>query len=220
MHLLVFDIDGTLIHSHALEADCFIQAFSKVTGINNIDRDWLSYTHVTDVGIASESIEKHLQKIATQEELQAIEETFITLFQKVIVDYPPTPILGAESFIQSFMQNKNIALAIATGSYYRSAMLKLNLAKLMVNHLPLATCNDSLARMKIMQFAESKAKKHYQVTHFESITYFGDGPWDAVASKNLQWQFIGISSHYSKELLYQWGAKVVLEDYAECFNLF
>ena len=49
--LAVFDIDGTLVQSLAVDEACFVRAFAEVLGIEDIDTDWAHYDHVTDDGM-------------------------------------------------------------------------------------------------------------------------------------------------------------------------
>lgn len=211
MHLVIFDIDGTLIHSHAEEADCFIQALHHVTGISQITKNLQTYQHVTDHGIAHECIVKHLNRFPTTDELAAIEDLFLSHFMQSLTLSPTIPISGAYDLLSNFCQQPDFCLAIATGSYFRSALLKLQHASLDFA-LPLASCNDSLSRVEIMKFALTKAEAAYQST-FDSVTYFGDGPWDITAVKDLQWKFIGVASNYSPQILKCWGAEMVVDNY-------
>ena len=53
MHLVMFDIDGTLIESYDIDEQCFLAAIDEVLGIQ-IDSRWERYPHVTDAGILDE----------------------------------------------------------------------------------------------------------------------------------------------------------------------
>ncbi len=213
MHCVIFDIDGTLIHSHAKEGDCFEQALNKVTGINNVEQDWRCYKHVTDVGIVNECIEKHLERAGTPAEFEAIEEHFFTSFNRTVDEFPITPLMGVHTLFEELNKHSNIALAIATGSHYRSAIFKLHKAGIDTQRIPIATSQDSHDRIEIMQCALEKAKKFHQVSDFSSITYVGDGPWDVAAVNALKWNFIGIATNYSEKQLREWGASFIIKDY-------
>ena len=60
MHLVMFDIDGTLTRSCGIDSRCFVDALCEVLGIQSIDTDWSNYRHTTDSGIAQEIITKQL----------------------------------------------------------------------------------------------------------------------------------------------------------------
>lgn len=219
MHLVIFDIDGTLIHSHREEFDCFEEALKKTLGITNISKDLSDYEHKTASGMINEIIYRHLKRSATEEEQCAIEDIFITLYKEKLSHTPPIPIPGVRSLFNELTEDKDIALAIATGCYSRSASLKFTHANLPFHHLPIGSANDSIIRTHIMQTAYRRAQEIYEVTSFDSTTYIGDGPWDIAAVKELNWNFIGISTNFSEEYLRNLGAQRIIKDYS-CSNTF
>lgn len=218
MHLIIFDIDGTLIHTHAHEGDCFAQALFEITGITDIERGMEAYEHVTDEGIARQCIRTRLDREATQHELDLIEQRFCEILSDSLINRPPQPIKGAQALLQYLSEKPDTALAIATGSYAHSACLKLrhsDFAMESIDSLPMGSCNDHYQRVVLMQAALEKAKKLYNTSHFDSIIYVGDGPWDAKAVQTLGWGFIGVASHLSKAALLSLGAQAVVENYLE-----
>jgi phosphoglycolate phosphatase-like HAD superfamily hydrolase len=219
MDLVIFDIDGTLIHSHKDEVHCFESALKTIMGITNISRDLNSYEHITDRGIVNEIIFRACQRSATDEEQSAIENEFISLFEKHLALNPPTPIPGVRGLFNELSEERDIALAIATGCYFRSASLKFTHANLPFHHLPISTSNDSAIRTDILQNAYFKAKRSYDVKDFDTITYIGDGPWDLQAVRKLDWNFIGISSNFSEAHLRELGAERIIKDYS-CSDTF
>jgi beta-phosphoglucomutase-like phosphatase (HAD superfamily) len=47
MHLVMFDIDGTLTETMKVDEECFVRSFAEVFGFTDIDADWSHYPHVT-----------------------------------------------------------------------------------------------------------------------------------------------------------------------------
>ncbi len=66
-----------------------------------------------------------------------------------------------------------------------------------------------------MRHAHRLSLSRYRVDAFEKIVYFGDGPWDAEACKELAWDFVGIATHMSGDELREMGAKAVFSDYSQ-----
>ena len=66
-------------------------------------------------------------------------------------------------------------------------MLKLSRAGFPVNDVPLASSDDHFERPQIMLRALGQLSGA-----FDTITYYGDGHWDAVAAKALGWQFVPV----------------------------
>jgi phosphoglycolate phosphatase-like HAD superfamily hydrolase len=213
MKLVVFDIDGTLIQSHPQEVACFEAAIQSVLGIADINRDVQSYQHVTDSGILKECVSNALGRFPTDIEIAAVETEYLAAFSNIIMDDPIQPIAGVHSFIEMLQTMPDVVLAIATGSHYRSALLKLSHVHPSLCDIPMGTSSDSDIRTTIMEIALKKAKETYTRSHFNQIIYIGDGPWDVKAVKHLQWGFIGIASNYAMSQLQEWGAKCVIDNY-------
>ncbi len=220
MDLIVFDIDGTLIHSHAKEVDCFATAVEEVLGIPEIERDLRTYRHISDAGILQECVYKAYARHPTQAESQAVEDRYFELFKACLQDEPIRPIAGATSLISILAELPHIGLAVATGSHYGAAQFKLAHVAPVLCEVPMGTSSDSASRSTIMETALQKAKAAYQRDEFNRIVYVGDGPWDVNAVKMLQWGFIGIASNYAKSTLQEWGAKCVIEDYLQPADFF
>ena len=54
MHLIMFDIDGTLTETMKIDEQCFVRSLADVCGFTNIKTDWAAYKHTTDSGIFHE----------------------------------------------------------------------------------------------------------------------------------------------------------------------
>ncbi len=93
-----------------------------------------------------------------------------------------------------------------------SAELKLKRAGLPFTAIPFASSNDAVSREDILLTAANRAAEKY-ATQFASVTYVGDGVWDAKAARELGWRFIGIGSGGQADRLRQAGAEIVVPDY-------
>jgi FMN phosphatase YigB (HAD superfamily) len=83
-------------------------------------------------------------------------------------------------------------VAYATGGWGASALLKLSLAGFPVNDVPLASSDDHHERPQILLRALRQLNGA-----FDTITYYGDGHWDAVAAKELGWNFVAVGKRLS-----------------------
>ncbi|HRE31611.1 MAG TPA: hypothetical protein PLD88_06505, partial [Candidatus Berkiella sp.] len=117
---------------------------------------------------------------------------------------------GAHTLLETLQALPNTALAVATGSYHRAALLKLSHVASAWHDIPLSTSDDSEIRTLIMESALNKAKQFYETEQFNRIIYVGDGPWDIKAVDALKWDFVGIASNYPKNKLQEWGATCVI----------
>lgn len=185
MHLVMFDIDGTLIESYAIDEQCFLAAIDDVLGIQVDDR-WERYPHVTDAGILDEIL-SHPSFLPDRAELEVrIKASFVSKLTVHLERHGVEPIAGAIEFLAHLKQRDDVVLAIATGGWYESATIKLEAAGLDVSGIALATSTDHIARIEIMKIAEARAADQPLL----SRTYFGDAVWDKTASSQLDYNFV------------------------------
>jgi len=53
MNLAVFDLDGTLTTTFAVDVQCFVQAFRIALNIERLNTNWTEYHDVTDSGLVT-----------------------------------------------------------------------------------------------------------------------------------------------------------------------
>lgn len=185
MHLIMFDIDGTLVESNNFDSECYVNAIEKVLKIK-IDSNWSKYKHTTDAGILDEIItQNHLQ-----EERELIHSNVKAKFIDLITNYINTnqilPIKGAERFISSLRTMDKVAITFATGGWNESAQMKLKSVGIDYNGIPIASSSDHFSRTEIMKISEYKSG----FKEYASKTYFGDAIWDKQAAMELGYNFI------------------------------
>lgn len=79
MHLVMFDIDGTLTQTYGPDERCFVRALDEVFGFTDINTDWASYTHCSDSGILDELFRGRLGRCPSEAEIAACQARFISL---------------------------------------------------------------------------------------------------------------------------------------------
>jgi phosphoglycolate phosphatase-like HAD superfamily hydrolase len=212
-HLVMFDIDGTLTLSNEVDARCYVRAMSEFLGIM-IDDEWSHYPHVTDSGIASELFGRHQRRL---EELPAVQHRFISLLAESLVADPDScrQVGGADSFLQRLRALPGITVGLATGGWADSARLKLRHAGLNIAGLAFASADDAQARTEIMLRCRERAARSANIDQFATVTYVGDGLWDAKAAAALGWRFIGIGGGAQAQRLRSGGAGQVFEDFSD-----
>lgn len=189
MHLVMFDIDGTLVESHGFDADCFQAAIQDVLGIS-IDTDWEKYDHATDTGILNQVIDGMTLSEDRELVIASVKRRFIENISDYLNKNGISSLQGAADFLSHLMARKDVKLAIATGGWLESAQLKLRAAGLDTQKIPLASSSDHFKRVEIMKIAASRCGDF----RYESKTYFGDGAWDLKASRVLGYKFIAVGS--------------------------
>ncbi len=222
MKLAIFDIDGTLTETNEVDDKCFVEAFAALHQITDIETDWTKYTHVTDSGLVSEIFSRRLGRSPSEEDFLIFKSHFIknlneyaskdeTLFAEVS---------DARTMLEKLSLEKDWAIAVATGSFYDSAKLKLEKGKIEVKDIPIETADDAVSREEILQTAIKKSLEKYGLEKFEKIVSIGDGVWDVRTAKNLSLDFIGIASGKRAEVLREEGANYIIKDFRDYDNFF
>lgn len=192
MHLVLFDIDGTLVESYDFDTECFQAAAKDVLGVT-IGSDWSRYHHVTDSGILTEVIEELGLQSDSERITEEVKGRFVSRVADYISCHDVFPISGAYEFLSQLVARQDVAVAFATGGWSESARMKLGAAGISFPSIPLASSSDHYSRIEIMRLAERRAGNDY----YDSITYFGDGPWDQKASETLGYNFVSVGNRIS-----------------------
>lgn len=214
MTLVVFDIDGTLTNTKAIDDLCFIGSVKDCWNFDLVDVDWSTYANVTDTGIAKDIFKDFFNKEVSKIELLKFKNLFS---EKIISSANENPeafqeVKGAKDFLQE-LEKQKIKTAIATGGWKITAEFKLRRIGVMLENFPYATSDDHHTRKEILIKAIEKAKKYYQ-TNFKQIIYIGDGVWDYKVSGELKIGFIGIDYLKSGKLK-ELGVKRIHNDYSD-----
>lgn len=217
MKLAIFDIDGTLTETNEVDDKCFVEAFAASHGLIEIETDWTKYKHVTDSGIVSEVIETKLNRTANKNDFIAFKKKFIEKLTNAAEKDKSAfaEIRNTAQMLKKLQGEKRWAIALATGSFYDSAILKLKTAKIDFIEFPIATADDAVSREEILQIAIKKSLAHYGQKNFEKIISVGDGVWDLRTAKNLNLDFIGIAKGEKAEHLQNEGAAFIIENFED-----
>lgn len=189
MNAVIFDIDGTLLHSAAVDDALYRKAVRAVLGDVKLRPALHDYPFVTDTGILQQILADNA--LAGEESLlDEIRSVFVGLLRGHVSAHGPfAEIPGARDFLNSLRASPSHAVAMATGGWRQSAELKLSTAGFEIEDVPLATSNDHHERTTIMEIALDSLGRH-----FDSVTYYGDGPWDLQACEQLGWEFVAVGA--------------------------
>lgn len=210
--LIIFDIDGTITDTTEVDDFCFKKTFKLLYNIDLGAIDWSAFSHATDWGLSMGIIKKHFNIELSNNERRKIEKHFIEILQQELSENPKkfTEIPGSVNFIQSLIKNGQ-PIAIATGAWKHSALLKLKKVNLDIKGIPFANSDDFFSREMITESVIKKAEDLYD-KRFKKIVYFGDGVWDFKTTKSLGIQLIGVDFH-SNNKLKNLGVKNIIQDY-------
>ena len=216
MKLVVFDLDGTLTRTVAVDADSYVRAFADVFGMAGIDTDWSRYRDYTDGGIAREIFESRRGRKPTPAEMERLISRFTSLLAEAGRQDPSlfSPVAGAGEALRRLEADGSFRVAIATGCWLASARLKLDLAGLRLAHLPIATSDDALERAAILKLAMERAGKPAG-GRWEKQVYVGDGVWDVRTTRLLGFPFLGVGEGAKLERMRAEGARHFIPDFRD-----
>ncbi len=187
MHAVIFDIDGTLLQSAAVDDELYRCAVREVLGDVILRPNLHEYDFVTDTGILTQVFDDNGIQAG---DVNDVKLAFVHLLQKYVDKHGPfEEIPGAGAMLQRMRASPEHAPAMATGGWRESAELKLKSAGIYFDDIPLATSNDAAERTAIMRIALARLRLEPA-----SVTYYGDGPWDRDACAALGWNFIAVGT--------------------------
>src|SRR5260370_3380485 len=99
MHLVMFDIDGTLTETMRLDEECFVRSFKDVFGFADIDTDWSHYPRTTDSGIFHDVFTSRIGRSATAQEVSRFRQHFIQLLTAASSQSPFAPVAVADRLL-------------------------------------------------------------------------------------------------------------------------
>ncbi len=217
MKLAIFDIDGTLTDTNSIDDDCFLEAFRDALALTGINTNWHEYPHTTDSGIVLNVFEERYGREPRAEEINKLQQHFFGLMkEQCALDATLfAEIKGAAAAFNRLRKEEGWAVAIATGCWRESAVLKLKAAQIDFDEIPAGFAEDAISREEILRTAMQKSLAQYGQSEFEKIVSLGDGLWDVRAAARLNLPFVGVAVGEKKALLHQAGARHVLEDFTD-----
>lgn len=212
MQLVMFDIDGTLTESNALDNESYVQALSEVFGFSKISSDWTLYSHATDACILKEACQRELGRVPSFVEIEAFKQRFLELLTEGAEVSGINSIPGALTMLSWLLESSSHAVAYAGGGWTASALFKIQSAHLPIQNIPYAFSDDDESREGITAIALARAERHYGRS-FQNIVYIGDAIWDIRSAQKSGYAFIGIASGDRAEELFSAGATHVFPNY-------
>ena len=217
MKLAVFDIDGTLTETNSVDSVCFVQAMADAHAVTGMSTNWGAYTHTTDSFITREVLGERFGRAPDEGELSRFTDRFVSLLE----DYRTKDaslfreIGGASDALGRLRREPGWGVAVASGCWRDSGMMKLSAAGLKLDDSPAAFAEDGLSREEILLAAVSRASEFYREGSFERVVSLGDGLWDVRAARNLDFPFVGVARGARAKKLRRAGASHILEDFTD-----
>ncbi len=201
--MIVFDVDGTLIGGEKTDWKCFDDAFAEAAGFGLTPEFFYSIKEVTAQAIVHQALDG-----ASLREKQIVEAKtlrgYLDRLETVVQDDSDAfPAMEGAVDLLNDLKSRKVPIAIATGDWRESSVLKLNAAGIPFRGIPMTTSSEHYSRADIIASAVKKTRGNLL-----NCIYIGDGHWDLLATRRLGISFIGCGTKL--ERLEQYGARFLL----------
>ena len=212
MLLVIFDIDGTLVHTIDGAADCFFEVLERHTGGETNGRGIGDFDHVTDEGIARQMLAEAGRVDDVEETLEIVRSEYHAELQERVDPTTVRPVDGAVELVDWLLDSGDYQVGVATGNWHPTAQLKLSLIGVDHGPIPMGTSTDSHRRHEILSAAYERGARTAP-SDLSGAVYVGDGEWDLKVARRLDMGFVGVGSGKHGRKLEAAGADYLVSDF-------
>lgn len=217
MKLLLFDIDGTLMHTHGVGRRSVETVLSELVG-REVSTEGISFSGKTDPQILREVL------VAVEAEADLTGDRFpeaVEGYQRVMREtFDPegvTVLPGAVEIVERLAERDDVQLALLTGNLQAMAYLKMRAIGLDA-HFPFGAFGcDSENRNELPAVAVERAEAHAGRTFQpEEIVVIGDTPRDVDCARAYGTKVVAVATgRFSREELAEHGPDLLLDDLSD-----
>ncbi len=207
-HLVLFDIDGTLVDVRGAGRASFAAALATTWGIVDDLAD-ITFAGATDLGV--------LQQLRRRHDLHADHEAgFFRAMElelsQALSTSPPRVYDGVLACVSSWQQAPGVVLGLVTGNGKRCAQVKLERAGIDPGIFDVGGYGDEHHDRNALAVLAVERATAGHGGPFPLITLVGDTPNDILAAHHIGAVAVGVTTgHFNREALLHAGADVVVD---------
>src|SRR6202795_116128 len=210
--LLLFDIDGTLIHSGGAGVYALKLTLAERFGIAD-DLDNIEIAGMTDSGIVVSILKKH-RIPTTNENISAFLDSYVHFLSLELPRRDGKLLPGVVELLEKLKPRPHVVLALLTGNISRGAQLKLEHYGVWHFFEFGAFADDHHDRNQLGPFARARAReKHGREFSGSEIDVIGDTPRDIECGKTLGARTVAVATgSCSREKLAEHDPDILIDD--------
>jgi phosphoglycolate phosphatase len=213
--LLLFDIDGTLIHSGGAGIHALKSALTERFGITDDLHD-IEIAGMTDSGIVVSILNKH-KILATNENVSAFLDSYVHFLSLELPRRVGKLLPGVLELLKKLKSRPHLVLALLTGNVSRGAQLKLEHYGVWHFFEFGAFADDHHDRNRLGTVARARAKeKHGRQFSASEIDVIGDTPRDIACGKAFGARTIAVATGtWSRDRLAKYDPDFLIDDLSD-----
>src|SRR5438045_7743572 len=217
--LLLFDIDGTLIHSGGAGVEALKLALKERFGIKDDLHD-IEIAGMTDSGIVISSVNNH-KTPTTADNIAAFLDSYVYFLSLELPRRKGKLLPGVLELLENLKTRKHLVLGLLTGNVSRGAQLKLGHYGVWHFFEFGAFADDHHDRNELGAFAQARAKeKHGREFSAEAIDVIGDTPRDIACGTALGARPVAAATRSrSRQKLAEHHPEILIDDLSDVDRL-
>ena len=213
--LILWDIDGTILHSTGAGMKALQQALGNVFGVTG-SLEGIDFAGRTDPAIIRQIFARYGIE-ASKENFSLYIDGYISVLPTILANSDSRILPGAAEVVRQAADHPRVAQGLLTGNLRRGAEVKLGFHSLW-EFFPIgAFSDDSEIRNELGPFALARAKRHWgQEFSGAQVWIIGDTPHDIACARAFGGRALAVATGKSGATdLSKHGPDAVLENLAD-----